>query len=149
MSNPYTKLLVHIVFGTKSRSSSIPADLREELYSYIGGIVRTEGASLQAIGGMPDHLHLLVRVGPRLAISDLMGKVKANASRWLNRRGNRGVFGWQAGYGAFSVSESGVAAVTRYIANQEEHHRKRTFREELVELLDRHGVDYDERFLPT
>jgi len=89
-----------------------------------------------------------VRVGPRVSISDLLRKVKANSSRWLNRQGNRGVFGWQSGYGAFSVSESGVAAVERYIANQKEHHRKRTFREELVQLLERHGIEYEERFLP-
>jgi len=145
LPNTYTTLLVHFVFGTKNRTAAIPDELREELYSYIGGIVRGEGGSLQAIGGMPDHLHLLIWVSPRTSISNLMQKVKANSSRWLRQRIHRGSFAWQS---AFSVSESATAAVTRYIANQQEHHRKRSFREEVVELLERHGMEYDARYLP-
>jgi putative transposase len=148
LPNTYTKLLVHVVFGTKNRTATIPADLREDFYSYIGGIVRGEGGSLRAIGGMPDHVHLLVRVGPRASISNLMQKLKANSSRWLSRRIRRGSFSWQSGYAAFSVSGSAAGAVMRYIANQQEHHRKRSFREEVIELLDRHGVEYDARYLP-
>ena len=106
LPNTYTKLLVHIVFGTKNRAAAIPDSLRDDLYSYIGGIVRGEGGSLKAIGGMPDHLHLLVRVGPQASISNLLQKVKANSSRWLRRRIRNGSFWWQSGYAAFSVSES-------------------------------------------
>ena len=148
MPNTYTKLLVHVVFGTKNRTATIPADLREDLYSYIGGIVRGEAGSLRAIGGMPDHVHLLVRVGPQASISNLMQKVKANSSRWLSRRIRHGSFAWQSGYAAFSVSGSAAGTLMRYIANQQEHHRVRTFQEEVIELLDRHGVEYDARYLP-
>ena len=146
MASTLTNILVHFVFSTKDRTPTIPEELREELYSYIGGILRNERGRLIAIGGMPDHVHLLVRLHPDLAVSEAIRKIKANSSRWLNQKARRR-FAWQTGYGAFSVSESQVKVVERYIASQEEHHRKRSFQEEYLELLKKHGLDFDERYV--
>ena len=148
MASTLTNVLVHFVFSTKDRTPAIAEELREELYSYIGGILRNERCRLLAIGGIPDHIHLLVRLHPDVAVSEAVRKIKANSSRWMNQKGNgRRRFAWQTGYGAFSVSESQVKVVERYIASQEEHHRKRSFQEEYLELLQKHGLDFDERYV--
>ena len=148
MANTLTRLLVHVVFSTKNREPLITEDLEDPLYRYLGGLVRSVDCSLLAIGGMPDHVHLLVRLHPNTGVATLVRKIKANSSRWINEnRGPHEKFAWQTGYGAFSVSESQAGVVRQYIARQKEHHRKRTFREELVELLEKHGVEYDERYL--
>lgn len=148
MASTLSNLLVHLIFSTKKREARISADVQPDLYAYLGGIVRSEGGAVLAIGGMPDHVHLLVRVRPDMKVSDLVRKIKGKSSRWVkqHRAGDSG-FAWQSGYGAFSVSESQAATVRRYIANQAEHHRKRTFREELFEILERHGVEFDERYV--
>jgi putative transposase len=144
MSHTFTQLLYHIVFGTRNRAALIDPGLRDDLYPYIAGIVRNERGSLLAIGGMPDHLHLLVRLKPAVSLSDLLCSVKANSSGWVHERPDppRG-FAWQEGYGAFTVSESTAGPVCRYIQNQEEHHRERSFEEEWIALLKRHGIEFD------
>jgi len=148
VAGTFNHLLVHLVFSTKNREPRISEELQDSLYFYLGGLVRSADCSLLAIGGMPDHVHLLVRMHPTTAVAPLVRKIKANSSRWLNDgRGSRQRFAWQSGYGAFSVSESQVSTVKQYIAHQKEHHHKRTFREELVELLQKHGVEFDERYL--
>ena len=148
MASTLTHLLVHLVFSTKNREPRISEDLEDPLYSYLGGLIRSLDCSLLAIGGMPDHVHLLVRLHPTSAVAPLVGKIKANSSRWINDgRGSRGRFAWQTGYGAFSVSESQAEVVKTYIARQKDHHSTRSFREELVDLLRRHGVEFDERYL--
>ena len=148
MSGTYTNLLYHIVFSTKQRIPLITDSIREELYRYIGGIIRGEGGILLEIGGTADHVHLLAKLKPAVAISDILRVVKANSSKWANERKRRlRKFGWQDGYAAFSVSQSQVSRVRRYIATQEDHHRQRSFKDELISLLDRHHVEYDERHL--
>ena len=148
MASTHANLLVHLVFSTKNREARISKDVQSDLYAYLGGIVRSEGGSTLAIGGMPDHVHLLVRVRPALAVATLVGKLKGKSSKWIKHHesGDRH-FTWQSGYGAFSVSESQAPVVRRYIANQAAHHRKRTFRDEFLELLQKHGIEYDERYV--
>lgn len=148
MAGSLTNLLYHLVFSTKLRQPLIEAPWRAELYAYLGGILQNEGGVLIAAGGTPDHIHLLVRLGPTMPVSDAMRVIKANSSRWARqRRRAPGRFQWQAGYGAFTVSESKVPQVRSYIEEQEQHHRKLTFQEEFVKLLRQHGVRYDERYL--
>ena len=145
MAHTYANLIYHIVYSTKHRQPLIGEDLRDRLYGYMGGIVRGEGGSLMAVGGVADHVHLLVRSKPSLSVSDLVQQIKGSSSRWVNELPDRQeTFHWQEGYGAFSVSESGVEKVRRYIRAQEEHHRRFSFKDELVTLLKRHRIPYDE-----
>jgi len=144
MSHTFSLLLYHIVFGTQHRAAFIDPQLRDELYPYIASIVQNERGSLLAIGGMPDHVHLLVRLKPTASVADFLRSVKANSSRWVHERADPPRrFGWQEGYGAFTVSESSAAKVCRYVNKQEEHHRRRSFEEEWVDLLKRHGIEFD------
>jgi len=148
MPSTCCKLLYHIVFSTKRREPMITPALREELYLYIAGIVRGQNGLLLEIGGMADHLHIVVQFGPDVSVSAIVRLVKANSSKWTNERpGQAGRFAWQRGYGAFTVSLSQINAVRRYVRGQEEHHRQRTFQEEFVSFLRRHGIEYDERYL--
>lgn len=148
MASTYTNLLYHIVFSTKERRRFITPALRDDLYSYIGGIIRGEKGIQLEIGGMPDHLHLLVKLPPTLSISDALRLIKANPSKWVReQRDQSRAFGWQTGYGAFSVSESQMPAVRLYIQRQEQHHRTTTFQEELVALLEKNRIEFDRRYL--
>ena len=148
MPSTYTNLLYHLVFSTKDRTPLITEDLQEELHRYIAGIIRAEGGVQLEIGGVEDHIHILARIKPAIAVSEVLAKVKANSSKWLNdHKMKMRKFGWQVGYAAFSVSESQVPTVRDYIRNQKDHHHKQTFQEELVALLDRHGIEYDPRYL--
>ncbi len=148
MANTYTNLLCHIVFSTKNRKPLIREDDKEALYAYIGGIVRGERGAQLEIGGMPDHLHILASFKADTAVATMLRRIKANSSGWMNRRpGARSRFGWQTGYAAFSVSESQVEKVRQYIRNQPEHHRRKTFQEQSVELLRKHKVDFNEKYL--
>ena len=148
MPASFTSLHYHIIFGTKERRSLLTSAVQARLYDYIGGIIAQEGGQLLAAGGMPDHVHLLAILPPTRAVSDVMRVVKTNSSKWLHETfPEMRAFGWQDGYGAFAVSRSAVEEVKRYIAIQEEHHRKLTFEEEFVAFLKRHGIEYDERYL--
>jgi REP element-mobilizing transposase RayT len=149
MSSTLSNLTYHIVFSTKYREPLITPELREELYPYIGGVVRNKGGVVIRIGGIADHIHLVVRLRPDIALSDMVRLVKANSSKWANEQGSviDGRFVWQAGYGAFSVSPSQLPALTEYVERQEEHHRVRPFQEEYVAILQKHGVEHDERYL--
>lgn len=148
MANTYTNLLYHIVFSTKNRRPLIREDMREDLYSYIGGIVRGERGTLLEIGDMPDHLHILTSFKADTAVATMLRRIKANSSGWVNKRpGSRTRFAWQTGYAAFTVSQSQVVKVRRYIQNQPRHHRRKTFKEEFIELLRKHNVDFDEQYL--
>ena len=148
MSHTYTNILIHALFGTKDRQPSLTPEIREETFNYLGGAVNALGGQSLLVNGSRDHVHMLF-VQPRtLSIADLMEKVKANSSGWVKDRWpERRHFGWQAGYAAFSVSKSHVEQVKRYIRNQEEHHRKVSFIEEVVAFLDKHGVEYDPRYV--
>ena len=148
MASTFTKLFFHVVFSTKDRRPLITPQIQDELYNYIGGIIRGERGSLIEVGGARDHVHLLLRMSSDISLADMVRRIKANSNRWANRRFERQYrFGWQVGYSAFSVSESGVPQVRRYIQNQEKHHRRASFRDELVALLERHGLAWNERFL--
>lgn len=143
----YTNLVYHVVFSTKDRQPLIEDAVRERLYAYIGGVVRSHGGLLMEIGGMPDHVHLLARFRPDASIAEMVRLIKANSSKWMNERPDATErFQWQAGYGAFSVSESRIAAVREYIQNQKEHHARVSWRDEMVVLLRKHGIEMDERF---
>lgn len=144
MPGTYTQILLHIVFSTKHREPLITDASRERLYGYIGGIVRAEQGALHAIGGVDDHVHLLVRWRADAAISDLMRTLKSRSTKWVKSEFGSD-FAWQEGYAAFSVSKSQEDVVRGYIAKQAEHHREVGFREELLKLLDAHGVEYDAR----
>jgi REP element-mobilizing transposase RayT len=118
------------------------------LYKYLGGIVRGEGGALIEVGGMSDHVHLLVRLKPTIALAALLRHAKANSSRWVNDRHARArKFGWQDSYAAFTVSESQKPRVVRYIRDQREHHARVEYQAEMLALLKRHAVEYDERYL--
>jgi REP element-mobilizing transposase RayT len=148
MSGTFSNLLVHVVFSTKERERWITPLIAKRLHPYMGGIVRAHGAAAIAIGGVEDHVHLLVRMKPDQALADLMRMVKARSSRWIHERFPAlREFAWQEGYAAFSVSKSNEAAVKRYIENQAEHHAQRGFKDELIAMLERSGVEYDERYV--
>jgi REP element-mobilizing transposase RayT len=148
MAGTFTNLLCHIIFSTKERRPYIKPEFEEELYKYIAGIVRGEGGIALIIGGVEDHLHLLVKLKPYPSISDMLQKIKGNSSRWINEEQKlAGKFHWQDGYAAFTVSESAAPDVTDYIANQKEHHRKVDFKTELLLFLKRHNIEYDERYI--
>ena len=148
MPSSYTCLRYHLIWSTKHRQPLISEDIRDRLFQYIGGIIRDDGGKLLAAGGMPDHVHLLADIGKQQSVVDAVRDIKANSSGWIHKTFPQyQSFAWQTGYGAFTVSYSSVEAVKNYIANQAEHHRKRTFQEEFVEFLQRHGIEYDERYL--
>jgi REP element-mobilizing transposase RayT len=149
MSHTHTSLNYHIVFGTKGRAQSIGPDMRDDVSRYLGGIVNSENGLPLEIGAVADHVHLLIRLPPTVAPADLLRTLKANSSKWLNdTRFPRRTFAWQDGCAAFTVSQSQLGRVAAYVRNQEEHHRKMTFREELIALFERNGVSYDQRNLP-
>jgi putative transposase len=147
MSSTHLSLHYHLVFSTKNRLPLIADAWRGRLHAYLGGVVRNVEGVPEAIGGIADHVHLLVGLRATARLAEVVRDVKAVSSRWVHEEiGNR-EFSWQEGYGAFTVSASQRDLVREYIAKQEEHHRKRTFQEEYVELLKRCGVEYDERYL--
>ncbi len=147
MAATYTQLLFHLVFSTKHRQPIITPQLQKPLYAYIGGIISEFRGALLAAGGMPDHVHLLVNLRAVPSIAKHVNAIKGSSSRWLNKENRAERFYWQAGYGAFSVSTSQLPSVRRYIENQQEHHRRIAFKDEIVMLLERHGVNYERRFL--
>ncbi|MBW3564049.1 MAG: IS200/IS605 family transposase [Acidobacteria bacterium] len=143
MKHSYSAIFHHIVFSTRQRQAALDSELELRLFPYLGGICRGLDARLLAVNGGCDHLHLLVLLPATLATAEFVGKLKGNSSRWL--RGIRGSLwpGWQRGFAAFSVSRSCIANVERYIRQQKEHHKKKTFEEELIALLEAHGVKFD------
>ena len=148
MPHSYTNLLYHIVFSTKERAPSINNEIRPRLLAYLGGIARELNATLLAAGGTEDHVHLLLSLSSSLSVADALRVLKTNSSRWVHQKWpSQRRFAWQSGYGAFSVSQSVIDDVRRYIANQEEHHRRMTFQEEFIALLKRHGIEFDKRYL--
>src|SRR5438128_446169 len=131
MGHTYTNLLVHVIFSTKDRLPQLTPDLKPQLFPYMGGIVLEIGGRALAINGPQDHVYLLLILPPALALADGIRTIKANSSRWVHQKWpERGTFAWQTGYGAFSVSQSDADEVMKYIAGQEEHHRRVSFQEE-------------------
>ena len=148
MANTYTQIHIQCVFAVKFRLSLIEKEWKERLHQYMTGIVQNYGHKVLAINSMPDHLHLFIGFRPNQSISDLMRIVKSESSQWINEQQlSRGNFKWQEGYGAFSYSRSHVDAVIKYVLNQEEHHKKRTFWEEYEEFLKQFEIDYDGQYV--
>ena len=142
----HTHLLYHIIYGTKNRLPLISESWESEFYKQMGGIVRNHHGLAIEMNGMPDHLHMLVRIKPVIAVADFLRQTKAILSGWI-RRAHEPKFRWQRRYGAFSVSESVSDAVRRYIRNQKEHHKKQTFEDEYKEFLRLRNVPFDEKYL--
>ena len=148
MSNTFTNLLYHLVFSTKNRQDLIQPGCRDELYSYLAGIIRGEKGKAITIGGTKNHVHILAKFSQGAMLSNMLQHLKGNSSKWLNEKGIVAChFHWQTGYGAFTVSESMVKVVSRYIENQETHHQKMTFEAEFISLLDKNHIEYDEQYL--
>ena len=135
-----------LIFSTRERHPLIETGFRSELFAYLGGIVREMRGTALIINGTADHVHMLVRTRPAQAPAELACVVKTNSSRWVREKWSPN-FGWQTGYGVFSVSESNVAAVRRYIANQEEHHKKHSFQDEFRAFLKKNGIAVDEKYI--
>ena len=147
MSDTYSNLSVHLVFSTKGRMPLLTRDVRDHVFPYIGGIVKRQGGTIIGVGGMSDHVHFVARLPANVCVADFVRTVKSNSSKKTNEHVTGMKFGWQRGYGAFSVSQSALSAVVQYVRNQDQHHRNRSFQDELKILLTKHGIDYDERYL--
>lgn len=145
MPSAWTQNFYHTVFSTRQRARLITPELEARLYPFFGGVIRDLRCTLLAVNGTADHVHLLVRYRADLAHSTMLQQIKGRSSKWVNETFRHiGHFGWQEGYGGFTVSASRVPAVKDYVAKQKEHHRQRDFRTEFLELLRRHGLEFDE-----
>ena len=145
MSHTFTKNHQHIVFSTAERRKLIEKPFQPKLWAYVAGICRNHGMFVRTVGGVEDHVHMLIELPPTMAVATAVGTVKTNSSKWAGEKGRD--FAWQKGYAAFSVSASNIQAVERYIAHQEAHHRKISYEDELIALLRKHGISYDPKFV--
>jgi putative transposase len=144
----FNSLLVHSIWSTKGRQPSLSSDLRDPVWPYLGGIARENKMKALAIGGVADHVHMLISLPATLSVSKAIQLLKGNSSKWIHETFPKlRSFEWQEGYGAFSIGVSGIEATTSYIRSQVEHHRTKTFREEFATMLRKHGFDFDERML--
>jgi len=146
MPQSLSRMLVHLVFSTKNREPFIVPDRRDRLFEYLGGTLNALGCPVIRVGGMADHVHLLFVLSRTLSISEVVEQVKKESSKWAKEHVHP-AFYWQNGYGSFSVSPSNEPGVRAYIENQEEHHRVRSFQDEYRELLRKHGIEWDERYV--
>ena len=148
MANTYSALFYRVVFSTKNRAAFIRPEIEERVWAYIGGIARHHQMTAIQVGGVEDHIHALVLAPATLAPFEIAKYLKGESSKWMHETfADLRDFGWQDGYGAFTVSKSNVPGVVDYIQNQREHHQKQTFQDEYREFLKKHGVEYDERYL--
>lgn len=148
MAGTFSQIYIQVVFAVKGRENLIQKSWKEDLNKYIAGIIREKDQKPIIVNGMPDHLHTFFGLKPAMKISDLVRDIKSNSSKFVNdKKFIKGKFCWQDGYGAFSYSKSQIETVFQYILNQEQHHKKRTFRQEYIELLQKFGIDYDEKYL--
>ena len=148
MANTYSQIYLHFVFSTKGRSETISPEIEERVWSYIAGVAKHHGMTPVQIGGIETHIHALVGIPPTMSSSQGAKALKGDSSYGIRREfPGMANFGWQDGYGVFSVSKSAIPSVINYIKNQPEHHSNQSFEEEYVALLKKHGVDYDERYL--
>lgn len=148
MANTYTQIYIHFIFAVQNRLSLINKNWQADLFKYISGIIEKQGHKLYVIGGMPEHIHILISMNPKQAPSDLMYHVKRSSSLWINQNKlSSGHFSWQSGFGSFSLSKSQLGDKIKYIENQEQHHKKITFKEEYLKFLIEYDVPYDERYI--
>jgi putative transposase len=144
----FVSCLMHVVFSTKDRRPFLTPDVQERLWPYLGGIARENKMRALKIGGVADHVHMLVSLPSTLAVAKAVQLIKGNSSKWIHETFPQlSTFEWQEGYGAFSVSVSGVEATVSYIENQDKHHQRKTFQEELKSILDKHGIAYEDWML--
>ncbi len=144
----YTQILYQIVFSTWSRERTLTDDKREDLYKYISGILKNKKCHLYRINGVEDHLHIITHIHPSIALSSLVKDIKLASSVWIKENNIfRHFNGWQDGYGAFTYSIKEKDRLIEYVKNQQEHHKAKTFMEEFIELLNEHGIEYDEKYL--
>jgi putative transposase len=148
MANTYTQIYIQTVFAVENRGCLIQNEWKDELYKYITGIVKNNDHKLIAINGMPDHIHIFIGMKPDQSVSDLLQDIKGGSSKWINEKGFvKGKFKWQSGFGAFSYSQSHIDTVVKYIQQQEEHHQRKTFKEEYVALLKAFQIEHNEKYL--
>jgi REP element-mobilizing transposase RayT len=148
MPGTFSQIYVQVVFAVKHRRSLIDSSFEEDLYKYISGIVKNKGQKLLAINGMPDHIHILLGIKPSCCLSDLVREIKKSSNEFIKEKGYcRYRFNWQEGYGAFSYGHSQLDYVIKYIQNQKQHHKKKTFKEEYIELLRKFNVEYEDKYL--
>ncbi len=148
MAQTLVSLLVHVIFSTRNREPLITPEIEPELFAWIGGILKNHESHLLDAGGDADHVHLLISQSKNIPLSSLMKDVKKDSSSWIKTKDRRfRNFHWQDGYGAFSIRQTDIPELNRYIAGQKKHHRRRTFQEELIAFLDEYGMTYDERYL--
>ncbi len=148
MPNTYSKIFIQFIFAVQHRTALILPDFEEELYKYIGGIIRNQGQKLLAINGTKDHIHIFTGIEPSCRMADLMREVKGESSEFINKKGFlRNRFNWQEGYGAFSYGSLQKQDVINYVMNQKQHHRKVTFRDEYISFLKKFEVEYDEKYV--
>lgn len=148
MANSFTKILIHVVFSTKYRERNLRKDIRSRLFPYMAGIAKTNGFNIICIGGVEDHVHFLMAIKPTMTVSHSVQLVKCGSSKWIRDTfSNYHDFSWQVGYGGFSVGCYDIDKVKRYIENQEEHHRRVSFREECLDFLRENGIEYDEKYV--
>lgn len=148
MGQTLTNLTIHIIFSTKDRMPLIEPKYKEELMAYLAGLVQKLKANSLIINGTQDHVHMLVEIPSSISVSELMKFVKGNSSRWVNQsRDTKEIFAWQDGYAAFSVSKSAIPRVFHYIKNQENHHKKRSFQDEVINFLEKHSISYNDQYI--
>lgn len=148
MANTYSQIYIQIVFAVKERQNLIKKENREELHKFITGIVTNRNQKLLSVFAMPDHVHILVGLKPDISISDLVRDIKAGTSKFINNnKWNNEKFNWQEGFGAFSYSKSNIDNVIKYILNQEEHHQKKSFKDEYLDFLEKFEIEYNEKYL--
>ena len=148
MANTFTQIHIHAVFAVQNRMSLLQDHWRGELYKYIITIIQKHEHKVLSIGGMPDHIHILFGFRPTQSLSALVQEVKRDSSEWINQRNLvLGKFEWQEGYGAFSYGKSQISAVANYIEKQSQHHAKRSFANEYKNILDKFGIQFDERYI--
>ena len=147
MSQSLARILIHVVFSTKNRETMITDAIRPHAFAYMATVGRELGCEVFRVGGMPDHVHLAVGLGRTISVADFVKKVKQTASVWMTDDGGNPRFEWQAGYGAFSIGESQLSTLVRYIENQADHHRVKTFQDEYRAMLAKYRVQADERYL--
>jgi len=148
MANTYSQLYIQIIFAVRGRENLIKESFRNEVEKYICGIVNSKGSKVLAIYSNPDHTHILIGLNPSVSISDLARDIKSNSSKWINtKKFSAKKFNWQEGFGAFTYSKSQINRVAKYILNQKEHHEKRSFRKEYIEILDNLGIEYNDKYL--
>lgn len=148
MPNTYTQIHIHAVFVVQSKECNISPKWEEEMYKYIMGIIKTNKHKPLVINGTENHIHILFGMRPSQSLSDLMQDIKGSSSKWINeKKFLKGKFAWQEGYGAFSYSKSQLPVLINYINNQKEHHRKKKFLDEYMELLESFGIEYDKLFI--